>query len=267
MFSAKLLLGSLMLLGSFADAELVARCFGCGKAAKNECVAARGQIPPHGLADGNANSNYNDVKCEVRFMPKGIATDFAAISVAAQKLIEDCCAGQTECAGVAYDTDETNDLNGGCVCMDQHALVSDMTQLTRGISGHCFNNLTFGGACTLFCVSSALTRPGLATPEIPIPEQLNQHNLNLIACKEPSGACVNSVSENQAVGSRRDELVAVLLAGHFAEFVEAEAVEDVGWGVGGRVVFRREGGGTGGAVDGLGGEGKAGIGGEGVAGG
>ncbi|KFY00652.1 hypothetical protein O988_03179 [Pseudogymnoascus sp. VKM F-3808] len=93
------------------------RCFGCGKAAKNECVAARGQIPPHGLADGNANSNYNDVKCEVRFMPKGKATDFAAISVAAQKLIEDCCAGQTECAGVAYDTAETNDLNGGCVCM------------------------------------------------------------------------------------------------------------------------------------------------------
>ena len=77
---------------------------------------------------------------------------------------------------------------------------------------------------------------------------------------------MDPVSEGQTIRSCRDELVAVFLAGHVAEFVKSQAVEDGGRGVGGGIVFRGVGGGEGGTVDGLGGEGEAGVGGDGVAG-
>lgn len=117
MFSAKLLIGSLMLFGSLARAGLVTDCFDCGKAARNECVAARGMVPPSGPADGNESSRYASVACKMGYYPKGISPDFAAISIAAQSLIDKCCTGQSECAGVAYETGDSNTLQDGCVCM------------------------------------------------------------------------------------------------------------------------------------------------------
>lgn len=106
-----------MLFGSLATEGVVTRCFGCGKAARNECVAARLMVPPSGTADGDESSRYASVACKVGYYPKGIASDFARVTIVAQALIDDCCTGQAECAGVAYDKEPDGGLNGGCVCM------------------------------------------------------------------------------------------------------------------------------------------------------
>lgn len=62
-------------------------------------------------------------------------------------------------------------------------------------------------------------------PEIPTPQQLDHHDLNLITRKEASGTSVIPVAEYKGVGGCGDELMAVLFPFHGTKVVEAEAVE------------------------------------------
>lgn len=108
-----------MLLGSLAEDRLIVKCFDCGKAATNECIDAKAMVPTSGPADNNANSIYTSVNCHIGYYPKEYkSTDFSAISEAAQSLVDLCCIGNAECAGVAYGLEA---LHYGCVCIGMGA--------------------------------------------------------------------------------------------------------------------------------------------------
>lgn len=65
---------------------------------------------------------------------------------------------------------------------------------------------------------------------------MDKEDLDLICCKESSGASVHAVAESKVLRARRDELVSVLVAGFLAFVVEAVAVEAVRIGVDGFVL-------------------------------
>lgn len=67
-------------------------------------------------------------------------------------------------------------------------------------------------------------------------QQVDKEDLDLICCKEPSGAGVRAVAESKVFRARRDELVSVLVAGFLAFVVEAVAIEALRIGVNGFVL-------------------------------
>lgn len=58
-------------------------------------------------------------------------------------------------------------------------------------------------------------------PHLPIHQQMDQHDLDLVASKEPTGTSMVAMTKTQRFGRSSDELVFVFVSGYVAEIVEA----------------------------------------------